>query len=506
MEDQVAIMPNLQHANLKDHLEKNDSEFACMVAMLDTPTGKAWNFASKILSYQQDMLASQDPNMNANNFKPVNTDDMVFLAERVFEKQEEYRQAGKPFHVDIGYHYTRSKNMDRVRTDGLLSNAERRERNIQSRFNGATFGDGIYTCGNCFSYHEFAGGDVGLFIARLKGTTRDHTPGIENDPNVADTFIGRGGDSDEVIVLRSSAQCISLIQFGSPMIELENDTSMGNEMVYKYHQNLQTIVDECFNGGEETPVPRLLPSQVLLRGWGIAVPPAAPLTLTATQQTPSEIIKYDAPVCLRKGDILSRLIEIAPPPTSHAECAICLDKLEDDQAAIVRLVDCKHEFHGHCIETALAHSKKCPSCRKPVGKPQGTMPSGTMTIEWRSDLTCNGFGPGVIMLRYKIETGFQKQYHENPGMLHGSAGRIAYLPDDDQGKQLLKRLKYAFSCGLTFTVGTSLTTGVENSVTWSSIHHKTSLVSGTHGYPDASYFFNANEELDALDVPSTDDL
>lgn len=59
---------------------------------------------------------------------------------------------------------------------------------------------------------------------------------------------------------------------------------------------------------------------------------------------------------------------------------------------------------------------------------------------------------------------------------------------------------------LTFTVGTSLTTGVADSCTWASIHHKTSLSEGAHGYPDSNYFCNCNAELDTLGVPSASKL
>ena len=84
--------------------------------------------------------------------------------------------------------------------------------------------------------------------------------------------------------------------------------------------------------------------------------------------------------------------------------------------------------------------------------------------------------------------------------------RIAYLPDCAEGQQLLKRLEYAFTRGLTFTVGTSLTSGATNVVVWGSIHHKTSSSGGVHGYPDVGYFFNCNAELDALGVPLADEL
>ena len=94
--------------------------------------------------------------------------------------------------------------------------------------------------------------------------------------------------------------------------------------------------------------------------------------------------------------------------------------------------------------------------------------------------------------------------NRNPGLPFAGASRIAYLPDNAEGRRLLKRLEYAFSKGLTFTVGTSLSTGQGDVVTWASIHHKTSISGGAHGFPDPSYFYNCNDELDAVGVPSAD--
>ena len=95
-------------------------------------------------------------------------------------------------------------------------------------------------------------------------------------------------------------------------------------------------------------------------------------------------------------------------------------------------------------------------------------------------------------------------YHDNPG--HPQTGKRvkAYLPNNTDGQQLLKRLKYAFMHGIIFTVGTSATTGKPNQCTWASIHHKTSLSGGMqrHGFPDPNYFVNCNEELDGVGVPA----
>jgi deltex len=84
--------------------------------------------------------------------------------------------------------------------------------------------------------------------------------------------------------------------------------------------------------------------------------------------------------------------------------------------------------------------------------------------------------------------------------------RYAYLPNNLEGRRLLKRLEYAFKHGLTFTVGDSLTTRAKNTVIWSTIHHRTSRTAGPFGYPDLGYIYNCNEELDRLGVPPADDL
>jgi len=87
---------------------------------------------------------------------------------------------------------------------------------------------------------------------------------------------------------------------------------------------------------------------------------------------------------------------------------------------------------------------------------------------------------------------------------------VVYLCDisNTDGQALLKRLKYAFLHGLTFNVGTSITTGAKNQCTWASVHHKTSPSGGVqaHGFPDPDYFNNCNAELDVLGVPSTHSL
>mmetsp|Transcript_20684 Transcript_20684/g.42213 ORF Transcript_20684/g.42213 Transcript_20684/m.42213 type:complete len:794 (-) Transcript_20684:2841-5222(-) len=200
---------------------------------------------------------------------------------------------------------------------------------------------------------------------------------------------------------------------------------------------------------------------------------------------------------------------------SDETCKICLDGFGSSSCApSISLKLCGHKFHLGCIRQAMMHhtSPKCPECRTMVfpealipGSLQGNMPSGTMTIKRYPYLPCEGYeGHGSIIINYNIDSGTQKLYHPRPGRHHGSTDRTAYLPDNQDGKELLCRLQFAFLHGLTFTVGKSLTSGVDDAVTWASIHHKNSPVNGVqdHGFPDDQYFFNCNAELDAAGVPS----
>ena len=75
--------------------------------------------------------------------------------------------------------------------------------------------------------------------------------------------------------------------------------------------------------------------------------------------------------------------------------------------------------------------------------------------------------------------------------------RIAYLPDSAEGREVCDLLKEAFDRKLTFTVGRSVTTGLDNQIVWNGIHHKTNTSGGAShfGYPDPTYFARVKEEL-----------
>jgi hypothetical protein len=201
-----------------------DKEFAEEVelAMMTTVTGRAVKFVQALLDLHETIQgheAGQPPIIST----AAVADDLVWLVKRMIVKRDEHQSKQICTHVDLGYHYTQHGNLERIRTDGLLSLKERTERKIQSNYNGSQCGDGIYTCSDPTSYRSY--GPVGLLVARLKGTTAS----VVSDETYA---VGN------LVVLRSCEQCVPLVQF----------TSEPCELLRRYHSTLQSLIDTFFNG------------------------------------------------------------------------------------------------------------------------------------------------------------------------------------------------------------------------------------------------------------------
>lgn len=78
--------------------------------------------------------------------------------------------------------------------------------------------------------------------------------------------------------------------------------------------------------------------------------------------------------------------------------------------------------------------------------------------------------------------------HPNPGIRYPGTDRVAYLPDSPEGNRVLGLLRRAFEQRLIFTIGTSMTTGLQNVITWNDIHHKTSIFGGPPWYVSVVWF------------------
>ena len=168
--------------------------------------------------------------------------------------------------------------------------------------------------------------------------------------------------------------------------------------------------------------------------------------------------------------------------------------LEITSYDVILLENCvDHFFHIDCLNNLMGDKNnfKCPICSKIYGTLIGDMPEGTFYAYITPD-RCSGYTCDTIVINY---------YFKN-GQNYTGTTRVSYLPNNKEGREVLALLKVAFDRKLTFTVGTSVTTGRKNTVVWNGIHHKTSLFGGPtrFGYPDKSYFNRVKEELAAKGV------
>ncbi|KAJ8358688.1 hypothetical protein SKAU_G00152130 [Synaphobranchus kaupii] len=182
--------------------------------------------------------------------------------------------------------------------------------------------------------------------------------------------------------------------------------------------------------------------------------------------------------------------------TEEEQCPICLEPVKD-----MKKLKCTHKFCSGCIKEAVEHvGPCCPVCREVFGEMEGNQPAGQMKFWYRS-FALPGFPDcGTIEIDYNIPGGTQTKKHPNPGKPFSGAHRQAYLPDNQEGKEVLRLLQRAFNQKLIFTVGTSNTSGATDTVTWNDIHHKTSTHGGPYGYPDPDYLKRVKEELKAKGI------
>lgn len=184
------------------------------------------------------------------------------------------------------------------------------------------------------------------------------------------------------------------------------------------------------------------------------------------------------------------------------KCSICICEFSaSDSHNIIKLDKCSgHYFHKDCIE--LCHKQahlRCPICGIIYGIMTGDMPRGSMSlIKYPSSAVAWEAYPNtdILEIHYIFKSG------KKDDILYPGTTRVAYLPNNDEGIEVLRLLIIAFERRLTFTIGTSVTTGRANQVVWNGIHHKTALEGGPScfGYPDETYFSRVKEELAAKGI------
>ncbi|XP_037031590.1 uncharacterized protein LOC119071063 [Bradysia coprophila] len=180
------------------------------------------------------------------------------------------------------------------------------------------------------------------------------------------------------------------------------------------------------------------------------------------------------------------------------ECEICSESI-DESSPLWKVLLCGHELCEQCYEqiettrttmSGIQHTFiKCPFCLKTSGTEIGTCPNGAMTTSIVAT-PCQGYEEyHSIRVQYTIEC---PSYQLN---------RTAFLPDNDEGNELLRLLRIAWDRRICFTIGTSATNGQENALVWN-IHHKTAQNGGvmSHGYPDDTFINRCKSELNAFGI------
>ena len=172
------------------------------------------------------------------------------------------------------------------------------------------------------------------------------------------------------------------------------------------------------------------------------------------------------------------------------------DELFKKKLNVILLKNCHdHFFHIECLDLLIGDKKsfKCPNCSKIYGILIGDQPPGSMSAHISYNFHCSGFEDcDTIVIKYDFPSGSE----------YSGTYRTAFLPNNKEGKEILGLLKVCFDRKLTFTVGTSVTTGVTNTTEWNGVHHKTNLYGGStnFGYPDNTYFNRVKQELAAKGV------
>lgn len=250
-------------------------------SMMATNVGKAVLAVERIIQLVDSLKSMK--NRFEMGLEPVAKDDMVYFAERLLEKQEEFRSKGISTEVDIGFHFTDETSMNDIQANGLMTKEDRIKNNIKVDSKGAVFGDGIYTANNPTHFSRF--GKVGLIVARLQGKKVRVAKALPKKFRTqANTFIGDKSakstqnwpKSDKLneIVLRTSSQCLPLVRF-----DRKNRLLLTNPDAYVLNvaASLKAVVNEIFNG-HQAPNPD---SKIVLSPFSFEPAPWSPLPIAS---------------------------------------------------------------------------------------------------------------------------------------------------------------------------------------------------------------------------------
>lgn len=434
--------------------------------------GRAWKFVQAVMEEQQNIMieaidrGSGDATKELLQFETLGIDDMMYTVELLMDTQANFSfdMINKDITVDIGYHYTRSENLERIKTNGLLTKADRDTQRVASNFNGSVWGDGIYTGNNPFAFSNF--GDTGLLVARLKGAVSPARPGGIRFQG--DTAIVSKGTNVEMVILRQSKQCVPLLKFKKPSMPNGNT----HISICEAHRRLQRVVDTYFNDGARTT---LIPAQRSKQQMCIQAESIQGMRQSRPVSTPARRHSEDMNNAFASSIAKpASFTQSRPgvPPNSLGWYQEWKRRQPKTLAADIKAFEL---LHSPCQTDTYLRTNDTV----------GTALLETMRVMQyaREKIACDNCGTLVIVYSF-INSMQERTIDKNTScqFIH----RIEYLPDTVETRALLERLRYAFC------------QRILDCVTWPLIPHRTSPYLSSKNHMQA-----CAKALNTFGIPST---
>lgn len=227
----------------------------------------------------------------------------------------------------------------------------------------------------------------------------------------------------------------------------------------------------------------------------------------------SDWARVECRVSSQKTEDLLDLLNVTDIDTTDT-CSICLDLLwpkefsenpleqpEGSDHLPVRPKQCEdHHFHLGCIKEWVCTNPVCPLCRKTLIVITGYQPNtdgSKMTTQILPTHLPGHDNCGTISIQFVIKGGIQTMSDPLPGDHFPDYNFNTYLPDNGEGRELLRLLELAWNRGLLFRIGYSLETKKTNRIIPNGIEMKIRTDGGiqNRGYPDVSYMSRLKSDL-----------
>ena len=154
------------------------------------------------------------------------------------------------------------------------------------------------------------------------------------------------------------------------------------------------------------------------------------------------------------------------------KCPVCLDKIHQPKT----LEKCQHTFCQSCVDRSFQVKKMCPLCKLSYVEVTGNQPDGKMSFR-KEPSSLPGFSECcTLVITYHFRGGVQGARHPNPGQRYSGTIRVAYLPDNKEGNEVLCLLEKAFDHRLLFKLNTLPLR--YNQITWGDIDLKSARCGG----------------------------